>query len=236
MDGWKQIVHYLKPGACLRTTLWEFALVGRRGRCTVIVSHRAWNAGSNVPVALESGNLPSESQTSDGWRPPPLKKPSEWRSCVGHVRAKVVRQDAALARVKCIFISLWKATFGVPLAACRRPECPLHYANCLSVTGYYFSPRGNADRGSKSRAQTQFSSFWEAITNRWGAIKILHVGWLISRTGEATGALARVVQSWQVRSDDLKIAMVILQQNRTMKPRVTVLKKDIGPAQCSLVG
>lgn len=109
-------------------------------------------------------------------------------SCVGNTCAKVVCQNAALAHVKRIFIWLCKATLGVPLAVCRRPECPLHYANCLSMTGYYFSQRGNVDRGRKSRAQTQFSSFWEAIINRWGAIKILHVGRLISRAGKAAGA------------------------------------------------
>lgn len=99
-------------------------------------------------------------------------------------------RNAVLAHVKHIFIWLPKATFDVPLAVCRRPECPLHYANCLSMTGYYFSQRGNVDRGEKSRAQTQFSSFWEAIINRWETIKIVHVGWLISRTGQAARAHA----------------------------------------------
>lgn len=126
----------------------------------------------------------------NGGRLLPFEKHSVWWSCVGDVHAKVVCQNAALAHVKHIFIWLLKATFDVPLAVCRRPECPLHYANCLSMTGYYFSQRGNVDRGKKSRAQTQFSSFWEAIINRWEAIKILHVGWLISRMEKAAGASA----------------------------------------------
>lgn len=65
------------------------------------------------------------------------------------------------------------------------------------------------------------------------------MGWLISRTEKAAGARTAKSRSGSkltVYSDDLKIAMVILQQNRTMKPGVTVLKKDIGPTQCSFIG
>lgn len=48
-----------------------------------------------------------------------------------------------LGHRKHIFIRLFKATFDVPLAACSKPQCPLHYTNCLSMTGYYFSQRDN---------------------------------------------------------------------------------------------
>lgn len=89
--------------------------------------------------------LPPESRTSDGRRLPLLEKRSVWWSCVSNVSAKAVSQNAVLAPVKPIFIWLSKATFGVPLAGCRMPKCPLHYANCLSMTGYYFSRRGNVD-------------------------------------------------------------------------------------------
>lgn len=191
MCGWKQTLHDLKPGICLRIKLWKLASAGRHGPCTTMASQWAKMTLLMHWLCLSQGNLPAESQTSDGRRLLPLEKHSVWWSYVRSVWAKMISLNAALAHVKYIFIWLAKAPFGVPIAEYRRHECPLHYANCLSTTVYYFSQRGNVDQGGgKGRAQTQFSSFWEAITNRWEAVTILHVGWLISRTEKAAGACA----------------------------------------------
>lgn len=83
-----------------------------------------------------------------------FEKHSVWWSCVRNVCAKMVSLNAVLAHVKYIFIWLSKATFGVPLAVCSRPKCPVHYTNCLSIAGYYFGQRGSVDHGGESRAQT----------------------------------------------------------------------------------
>lgn len=101
------------------------------------------------------------------------------------------------------------------------PVCPLSYANCLDKTGYYFHQV--YCRLGDGVWQTQFLISQEAIVNRWGTIKILHVELICSTTelGDTVGKRkqGRGSLSWEIgwQSQDILRENMIYSRVRISK-------------------